>query len=173
STNPAASIAPVFPAETAASARSSRTSRQVTTSELSRLVRTASAGFSSIAIVVRASTSSSPPVSRPGGPTSTGVISGDAASSAPATISSGALSPPIASTATRAAIVLGTERAERLDLAAAVRLAVLAHLVRPRRRAAVRAEAQARRGDAVLGPALVAARLRRFSLGDCHQRPAV
>jgi signal transduction histidine kinase len=36
---------------------------------------------------------------------------------------------------------------------------------------AVRAHAQARRGDAVLGAALVAARLRRFSLRDCHQRP--
>jgi hypothetical protein len=38
-----------------------------------------------------------------------------------------------ASTATRAAMQLRAERAERLDLAAAVRLARLTHLVRPRR----------------------------------------
>src|SRR5213076_2810463 len=66
---------------------------------------------------------------------------------------------------------LRTEGAERLDLAAAVRLAGRAHLVRPCRLMAVRAEAQPRRRDAMLGAALVAARLRRFSLGDCHQRP--
>ncbi len=66
---------------------------------------------------------------------------------------------------------LRTEGAERLDLAAAVRLAGRAHLVRSCRLMAVRAEAQPRRRDAVLGAALVAARLRRFSLGDCHQRP--
>ena len=77
SSSPAASMAPVFPAETAAWARPSRTSRHVTTSELSRLARTASAGFSSIATVVGASTSSSPPVSRPGGGTSAGVIAGN------------------------------------------------------------------------------------------------
>src|SRR5437763_994660 len=62
-------------------------------------------------------------------------------------------------------------RAERLDLAAAVRLAGRAHLVRRRRLVAVRAETQPRRRNAVLGAALVAARLRRFSLGNCHQRP--
>src|SRR5204863_2053157 len=106
----------------------------------------------------------------PGGPTSSGVICGDAASSAPATTSSGALSPPIASTAMRAKR-LG-ERGERLDLAAAIRLAGRAHLVRPGRLVAVRAEAQARRGDAVLGTALVAARLGGFSLRDCHERSA-
>jgi hypothetical protein len=98
---PAASIAPVLPAETTASARPSPTSRLATTSELSGLPRTASAGFSSIPIRSGASTSSRPCVSRPGGPTSTGSRPGECASSAPATISSGARSPPIASTATR------------------------------------------------------------------------
>jgi hypothetical protein len=74
-----------------------------------------------------------------------------------------------ASTAMRA-MALRAERAERLDLAAAVRLARRAHLVRPRRLVTVRAEAQPRSRDAVLGAALVAARLGRFSLRDCHQR---
>src|SRR2546430_10305832 len=68
------------------------------------------------------------------------------------------------------AMGLRTERAGRLDLAAAVRLARLAHLMRPRRRAAIWAEAQPRRRDAMLGAALVATRLRRFSLGNCHRR---
>ena len=71
-TSPAASIAPVFPAETTASARPSATARQATTSEESGFPRTASAGFSSIAIVSVASISSRPPVSRPGGPTRIG-----------------------------------------------------------------------------------------------------
>src|SRR2546430_10141450 len=70
------------------------------------------------------------------------------------------------------AMGLRTERAERLDLAPAVRLARLAHLMRPRRRAAIWAEAQPRRRDAMLGAALVATRLRRFSLGNCHRRSA-
>jgi len=61
-----------------------------------------------------------------------------------------------ASTATRI-MRLRAERAERLDLAAAVRLARRAHLVRPRRLVAARAEAQPRRRDAVLGAAFVAA----------------
>src|SRR5262249_18751176 len=54
---------------------------------------------------------------------------------------------------------LRAEGSERLDLAAAVRLAGRAHLMRPGRLVAVRAEAQARRGDAVLRAALVAPRL--------------
>ena len=96
----AASIAPVFPAETTASALLSPTARQAATSELSGLPRTASAGFSSIPITSDVVTSSSPPVSRPTGPKRTGSIPSFAASSAPASTSSGALSPPIASTAT-------------------------------------------------------------------------
>jgi hypothetical protein len=54
---------------------------------------------------------------------------------------------------------LGSRGAERLDLAACVRLAGRAHPVRLLRLAALRAEVQARRFDPVVGPALVAARL--------------
>ena len=64
----AASIAPVFPAETTASASPSPTARQATTSELSGFDLTASAGFSSIAITCVVSTSGRPPVSRPAEP---------------------------------------------------------------------------------------------------------
>jgi len=95
----AASIAPVLPAETTASASPAPTARHEATSELSGLPRTASAGFSSMPITCVVSTSSSPPVSRPAGPNSTGWIPSLAASSAPATTSSGARSPPIASRA--------------------------------------------------------------------------
>ena len=64
----AASIAPVFPADTTASASPSPTARQAATSELSGLERTASAGFSSMAITCVVSTSGTSPVSRPLGP---------------------------------------------------------------------------------------------------------
>ena len=50
SSRPAASIAPVFPAETTASALPSATARTAATSELSGFERTASAGFSCISI---------------------------------------------------------------------------------------------------------------------------
>ena len=98
----AASIAPVFPAETTASASPSPTARQAATSELSGFERTASAGFSSIAITSRRldelqAAACRGPAARRGSARSPSA----AASSAPATISSGARSPPIASTATR------------------------------------------------------------------------
>jgi hypothetical protein len=96
----AASMAPVFPAETTASALPSPTARHAATSELSGFARTASAGFSCIPITCAVSTSVRPPVSSPAGPKRTGWMPDVAASSAPATISSGARSPPIASTAT-------------------------------------------------------------------------
>ena len=70
---PAASIAPVFPAETTASARPSATARTAATSEESGFARTASAGFSAMSIASGASTSSSPPVSSPAGPKSVDV----------------------------------------------------------------------------------------------------
>ena len=64
----------------------------------------------------------------------------------------------------------GARRAERLDLAALVRLARRADAVRPLRLMAGRADVDARRLDAVLRAALVAAGLRGFLLGDCHER---
>src|SRR6266536_1341821 len=95
----AASTAPVFPAETTASACFWPTARHAATSELSGLALTASAGFSSISISCVVSTYSNGPVSRPARPKSTGSMPSEAASSAPATTSSGARSPPITSTA--------------------------------------------------------------------------
>src|SRR4051812_49898389 len=82
----------------------------------------------------------------------------DAASSAPATISSGARSPPRASTATR--IMRRTLRrvyAQRLDVPAPVGVAGRADAVRPLRLAARRADVHARRLDPVLRPTPVAA----------------
>src|SRR4051794_22411677 len=90
-----------------------------------------------------------------------------AASSAPATISAGARSPPSASTATRTK-ALRRGRAERLDLAALVRAAGRADGVRPLRLVTVRALLQARRCELEVRPALVAARFRGFALRGCH-----
>src|SRR6185369_6704525 len=95
-----------------------------------------------------------------------------AASSAPATISSGARSPPSASTATRIK-ELRRRGAERLDLAALVRAAGRADGVRPLRLVTVRALLQARRCELEVRPALVAAGFRRLSLRDCHGGRAV
>src|ERR671934_824982 len=168
----AASIAPVLPAETTACALPSPTTRHAVTSELAGFARTASVGFSSIAITSGASISSSPFVSSVAGPTSTGTTSSERAASAPATNSSGPRSPPIASTATRI-ISLRSWGAERLDVAAAVRVARRADAVRPLRLTALRADVQARRLDAVLRTALVAASLGRFLLRDGHGRASV
>ena len=60
--------------------------------------------------------------------------------------------------------------AERLDLAALVRLARRAHVVRALRLLAGRADVDARRLDPVLGAALVSTCLGGFLLGDCHRR---
>ena len=65
---------------------------------------------------------------------------------------------------------LRSRGAERLDLAAAVVLARRAGVMRARRRSAVRTRVDARCLDAVLRATLVAAGLRRFPLGDGHER---
>ena len=62
----AASIAPVFPADTTASASPAPTARQARTSEESGFARTASAGFSCISSMPSLTTSSSPRVSSRG-----------------------------------------------------------------------------------------------------------
>ena len=97
-------VAPVLPALTIAKARPSRTASAARTSEESFFVRTRLAGSSSIAMTSLAGRISSSPVSPrlpSSGPTrSTGMPSSSAHRRAPATISPGALSPPIASTAT-------------------------------------------------------------------------
>ena len=174
STRPAASIAPVFPAESATSALPSLTARQAAKSELSRLPRTASPGFSSISDLLRRS---GRPRGRPRAARATsrrpkriGSTASLRASSAPATISSGARSPPIASTATRTGVIgLRSRRREGLDLAAAIRAAGRADAVRPLGLMALRALHHRGRGELVVRPALVAACLRLFSLGDCHR----
>ena len=158
SSRPAASIAPVFPAETTASAVALGTARTAATSELSGFARTASAGLSSISIRSCVSTSSSPRVSRPGGAEEHRRRSPSLrAASAPATISAGPRSPPIASTAMRVTALRGVE-AERLDLAALVRAAGRADVVRPLRLPALRADVHARR--------LIACVARRLSRRD-------
>ena len=67
--SPAASTAPVFPAETIASASPSATARMAETSVESGFDRTASVGLSAISITSSASRRGRPPVSSPGGPT--------------------------------------------------------------------------------------------------------
>ena len=68
---------------------------------------------------------------------------------------------------------LGRGRTERLDVAAAVRVARRADAVRALRLAALRADVQAWRLDLVLRAALVAAGLRGFLLGDGHRSRGV
>ena len=96
--------APVLPALTMAEARPSRTASAALTRLESFFVRTLWAGSSCIAMTSAAASTSRPPVSprEPSvGPTSTtGIPSSSAARLAPATISPGARSPPMASTAT-------------------------------------------------------------------------
>ena len=170
--SPAASIAPVFPAETTASAPpvGDGAARPRRASE-SGFARTASAGFSCHLDHARAPRRArARRVSSPAGPKRTASIPSAAASSAPATISSGARSPPIASTAIAALTRYGARSAERLDLAALVRLAGRADVVRPLRRLAVRADVHARRLDPVLRAPLVATGLGGFLLRDCHER---
>src|SRR3954454_10951869 len=95
-------------------------------------------------------------------------IPSSAASSAPATTSSGSRSPPSASTATRVT-ALRSGGSERLDLAAVVRAAVRGHPVRLLWPPALRARVHARRLEPMRGAPLVPARLRRFLLGDGHR----
>jgi len=63
--------------------------------------------------------------------------------------------------------------AERLDVAAAVRVAARANAVGPLRAPALGADVQPRWLDLVLRAPLVAARLRGFLLGDRHGRGSV
>src|SRR5438093_13004430 len=102
----------------------------------------------------------------------TGWTVSDAASRAPATISLGPRSPPMASTATR---IMGLRRggAERLDVSAAIGVARRANPVRALRPAALRTHVQPRRLDLVLRATLVAAGLGGFLLGGGHPNAGV
>src|ERR1700733_13736983 len=96
-------VAPVLPADTIADAFPSRTSSAARPSDESFLRRTPPAGSSSMAITSVQATRSSPFVSPTwsGGPTrTTATPCSSWARRAPSTISAGALSPPMASTAT-------------------------------------------------------------------------
>src|SRR5258705_12676119 len=99
----------------------------------------------------------------------TGRTVSDAASRAPATISSGPRSPPMASTATR---IMGLRRggAERLDVPAALGVARRADPARALGATPLRADGQARRLGGVLRTALVAASLGSLFLRDRHPR---
>ena len=168
---PAASIAPVFPAETTASASPSPTARQAATSELSGFARTASTGFSCIAITSGASTSSRPCVSRPAGPKRIGSIcvGGGLERAGDDLVGAAIAAHGVDGDADRI-VKLRSRRSERLDLAAAVRLAGRADAVRPLRLVADRALVHARRLQAMRRPPLVAAGLRLSALRDCHGR---
>src|SRR6266704_2787352 len=97
----------------------------------------------------------------------TGRTASEAASRAPATISSAPRSAPMASTATR---IMGLRRwgAKRLDVAAAIGMARRTDPVGSLGPAALRADVQPRRFDLVLRAALVAAGLGGPFLGDGH-----
>ena len=150
----AAIVAPVLPAPTIAAARPSRTASAASTIDDRFLARTAAAGSSSMAITSGASRISTPaggcPSGRCAASTSAGPTSrmptahASTAFSAPATISAGARSPPIASIA----ITGGTVRSSLLDvedLPASIPPTVATHHVGKPRRAAVRAQ-RMRRG---------------------------
>jgi len=95
-----AMVAPVLPAEIIALALPSRTASALRTSVESFFFFTDVAGSSSMPITsVATSNSRSPRSARSAGPTSNTGIPSAAACFAPATISAGALSPPMASTA--------------------------------------------------------------------------
>ena len=171
SSRPAASIAPVFPAETTASAcprRPRGTARDERAVRLRRArPRPASRPSRSRSVV---STSSSPLRVEPGRAEEDGLDRRPAAAStAPATTSSGPRSPPSASTATRDHPATAPE-SERLDLAAAGTSCRSGRSGAAASAGRTAGRVHARRRDPVLRAALVAAGLRRFPLRDGHGR---
>src|SRR6478609_6336321 len=173
-----AMVAPVLPALTIADARPSRTASAARTSEESFMVRTLDAASASMAMTSDASMSSRPWVSPMASarPTRTmGMPSSSAAWAAPATISPGALSPPMASTALGR--VLTGRAGDSVDvdrLEAVVPAAVATHHVRTLHRAATGAGAARRRGDLPgRGPAAAALGLGGLLLGDGHRCSSV
>src|SRR4051812_40339667 len=178
-----AMVAPVLPALTIAEARPSRTASAARTSDESFLRRTPLAGSSSMAMTSDAGRMSRPPVSTvastSGWPTSTtGIPCSRDACTAPATISSGALSPPMASTATGsmaaqaiAAQAAADQSVDVYGLAAAVPAAVLADHVRELGLAALGADrASGRFERPVRRTAAAALGLGGLLLGDGHRR---
>src|SRR5580658_5049924 len=173
-------VAPVLPALTMAEALPSRTSSAERTSDESFLRRTPWAGSSSMAITSVQATRSRPngsPTSA-GGPTSTTGMPSSAARRAPATISPGARSPPMASTATgrwpsagEGALPLGLKSVDLDGGSPLVPATGRADHVRGLHLGAVRADAPGRRlQHPVGGLAAAALGLGRLLLRDSHGR---
>ena len=169
--SPAASTAPVFPAETIASASPSATARTAETRVESGFDRTASVGLSAISITSSAGRERQAARVEPGRADDEHVDPvGSRLRRRRPRPRQGPLSPPSASTAIRGKTYLRSLDAEGLDLAPLVRTAGRADVVRPLRRAALRARVDARSFDLVLRPPLVAPCLRGFPFRDSHER---
>jgi len=179
----AASMAPVCPAEMAALALPSATCRQATTIDASGLLRTARTPSSaewmrSLACTTVIPLGTSPCVassrsSASESPTRRIPMPSFAAATAPATGTCGAVSPPIASTATTgvAAEPLtggGASGAGVDDRATLVMTAHHAHMVGHHGSRAARAAAEARGRHRVGGTTLVTACAGCLALGDCQ-----
>src|SRR5579875_1192314 len=176
-----AMVAPVLPALTMAQALPSRTASAARTNDESFLIRTLDAGSSCMSMTWRQASTGRPPVSpiRSGSPTrSTGRPSSSDACRAPATISAGARSPPMASTATCSGVLVSFMPTGSSWLSADVD--GLATLVPPAGRAhdvgqlglvALRADAAGRRAQRpVAGPAAAALGFRRLLLRYGHRQ---
>src|SRR5579872_3420057 len=191
---PAASAAPVPPAQTSACALPVATARAACTIEAEGVLRAAITGSAAFAIETGASTSSTPAGSSPScaaGPNSSTRAPCSAASAAPAATSPGPRSAPLQSTATTARaprscsapvtsaapllvlglVVLVGVRGLLDDLAACVGAAHRAHAVRPARAVALRARVHGRRGEPVLRATLGGAAVRLLFLGYGHRAP--
>src|SRR4051794_2205584 len=177
----AAIAAPVFPALIIASASPSRTACAQRTTEASFSRRTAAAGSSSIAMTSRQSTTTVPSGTTPSGTWArisssrpyrrTSTSSSVAAASAPATISAGALSPPMASIATVIrSVVIARASVDVDDLATAVGAAVGADAVRKLGGTALRADRLRRQGELhVRRPSRMRLAPRGLALRDGHR----
>ena len=167
-------VAPVLPALTIADAAPSRTASAARTSEESFMRRTLAPGSASMAMTSEASiTGRSPASNSSDRPTSTtGTPSSATACLAPATISPGAKSPPIASTAMGSMVTSrATGSVDGDGLTAVVPAAVAAHHVRALHGATTRAAAAGRGGDAPGRRTTAAALgLGGLLLGDGHGR---
>src|SRR6185437_5694184 len=175
---PAASAAPVPPAQTNACARPSATAFVARTIEASRVVRAAATGSAVLAIEIGASTTSTPGAGAPrssAGPNRSTRAPCAAAIAAPAATSAGPMSAPLQSTATTGSallvvvLVVVVVLVARHDyFTAGVVAAHGADPVRTARAVALGAGVQARRSDAMLRPALGGAAVRLLFLGDGH-----
>ena len=173
SSRPAASIAPVFPAETTTPPRPSATARQAANSELSRLSRAASAGFSCIPTTWARRRSRGPARAaerrRRGRRGSARRRRTGLARARDDLVRRPDLHPSRRRRRERTSGPLRGGRLERLDLAAAVRAAGRADVVRPLGLMAVRALDDDRAESLCFARRLSRRDLDCLSLGDCHR----